>query len=77
MQPVNKNSTATEEELEQHVMVGEMVSLKMMSTVKPSQFSYIFSPACLKPSLLSMSLYLFLSVSEYDDKLDPQRDRCS
>jgi hypothetical protein len=25
MQPMNKNSTATEEELEQHVMVGEMV----------------------------------------------------
>ncbi len=25
MQPVNKNSTATEEELEQHVMVGEMM----------------------------------------------------
>ncbi len=72
MQPMNKNSTATEEELEQHVMVGEM----MMSTVKPSQFSYIFSPACLKSSLLSMSLYLFLSVSEYDDKFDPQRDRC-
>jgi hypothetical protein len=25
MQPMNKNSTATEEELEQHVMVGEMM----------------------------------------------------
>jgi hypothetical protein len=65
---MNKNSTATEEELEQHVMVGEMVmSQDDVDSQTLSILVYLFP---------RMSLYLPLSVSEYDDKLDPQRDRC-
>jgi hypothetical protein len=47
MQPMNKNSTAREEELEQHVMVGEMV----------------MSQDDVDTQTLSILVYLFLRVS--------------
>jgi hypothetical protein len=42
MQPMNKNSTATKEELEQHVMVGMVMSQDDVDTQTLTILVYIF-----------------------------------
>ncbi len=61
MQPVNKNSTATEEELEEHVMVGEMMmSQDDVDSQTLSILVYVFPRMSLTISSQYVSLFVSL-----------------